>query len=137
MTSTISSDFESSDQVAWIGTAFSVALAAFTPLYGKLADIMGRRGANLTALGFFTLGNLGCGLSPNMICLIVSRAVVSLKALSRNKAEPYVKAGMGAGGVFTTAAIVGNDLTPLRNRALLQGAANIFYGASPFRLGAS
>jgi MFS family permease len=112
MLSEISSSFESSDQVSWIGTAFSLTLASCTPIYGRLCDIIGRRAANLTALGLFTVGNLSCGLAPNMTWLILSRAV----------------AGAGAGGIFSTASIVANDLIPLRKRALVQGFANLFYG---------
>lgn len=40
-------------QSSWLGTAYLLGLTALTPLYGRLALVMGRKGAMLLALGFF------------------------------------------------------------------------------------
>jgi MFS family permease len=71
----ISSEFKSSNQASWLGTAFLLATCTFTPLYGRLCNVMGRRGANHVALVFSGLGTLGCGLSTTMPLLIASRFV--------------------------------------------------------------
>jgi MFS family permease len=55
--------------------SYLLATCTFTPLYGRLCDVMGRRGANQTAVLFAGLGTLACGLSPNMNFLIAARFV--------------------------------------------------------------
>lgn len=52
-----------------------LATCTFTPLYGRLCNVMGRRGANQTAMLFAGLGTIACGLSPNMNLLIAARFV--------------------------------------------------------------
>ncbi len=39
----ISSSFGSSNQSSWLGTSYLLSTATFTPLYGRLSDILGRR----------------------------------------------------------------------------------------------
>ncbi|KAK4054525.1 AAA ATPase midasin [Microbotryomycetes sp. JL201] len=80
--------------------------------YGRLADIIGRRYASLTSLTMFTIGTFGCGVSPSLTWLIVSRCV----------------AGMGGGGMMAVSSIIASDLVPLKRRGLTQGIANLFYG---------
>ncbi|KAF9780435.1 vacuolar amino acid permease [Thelephora terrestris] len=109
----ISSEFNKSHQISWVGTAYLLATCAFTPLYGRLSDAMGRRGANQTAVLFAALGTLACGLSPSMNFIIAARFF----------------AGIGGGGIFTTAAIITSDMFSLRSRGLAQSISNIFTGA--------
>ena len=45
------------------------------PLYGRLCNVMGRRGANQLAVASAAFGTLACGLSQNMEMLIVARFV--------------------------------------------------------------
>jgi MFS family permease len=54
---------------------YLLATCSFTPLYGRLCNVLGRKGANQTALFFAGLGVLMCGLSTNMETLIVARFV--------------------------------------------------------------
>ncbi|PVG04173.1 MFS general substrate transporter [Serendipita vermifera] len=81
----ISNDFGQSHKASYIGTSYLLSICCFTPLYGRLSDILGRKGALLLALSFFTLGTLGCGLAPSMGTFIASRFL----------------AGMGGGGIMT------------------------------------
>lgn len=73
--SSISSEFNSSHQASWLGTAYLLATCTFTPLYGRLSNAMGRRGANQLALAFTAIGTLGCGLSKDMWSLVFFRFV--------------------------------------------------------------
>ena len=75
--------FNRSNQSSYIGTAYLLSVCCFTPLYGRLSDILGRKGAMLLALSFFGLGTLLCGVAPSMNVLIAARAI----------------AGMGGGGL--------------------------------------
>ncbi|KAJ1027849.1 hypothetical protein NDA13_003302 [Ustilago tritici] len=110
--SSISSSFNASEQEQWLGSAYLLSVACFTPLYGRMTDIIGRKNCMFTALTFFTTGTVLCGLSTSMNMLIFARAL----------------AGMGGGGLTTTTSIVLSDLVPLKNRGLLQGLTNIIFG---------
>lgn len=112
MVGPISSSFQSSNQISWLGTSYLLALATTTPLYGKLSDIIGRRYASLIAIFLFTIGTLLCGLAKSMPMLIAARTL----------------AGCGGGGIMTISSIVASDIIPLKKRGLIQGIVNIFYG---------
>ncbi|KAF8343830.1 MFS general substrate transporter [Cantharellus anzutake] len=112
LVSSISSDFKSSHQGGWLGTSYLLATCSFNPLYGRLCDAMGRRGANQTALVLHALGILGCGLSRNMNTLIAARFL----------------AGIGGGGLATTSQIIVSDMYSVRERGLATGVASVFNG---------
>ncbi|KZT74098.1 MFS general substrate transporter [Daedalea quercina L-15889] len=106
----ISSEFDKSHQAHWLGTAYLLATSTFTPLYGRLCNVMGRRDANQMAVYFAALGTAACGFSGNMEWLIAARFL----------------SGLGGGGIFTTATIVTSDMYSLRSRGLTQGIASVF-----------
>ncbi|GJJ15436.1 hypothetical protein Clacol_009714 [Clathrus columnatus] len=108
----ISSEFHASNQASWLGTSYLLATCTFSPLYGHLSDILGRRGANQTAIVFAGVGTLLCGLSPNFLTLIVSRFIT----------------GIGGGGVLMLAAIVTADMFSARERGLVLGISQVFTG---------
>ncbi|KIK08399.1 hypothetical protein K443DRAFT_1497 [Laccaria amethystina LaAM-08-1] len=108
----IGSEFNASNQSSYIGTSYLLSVCCFTPLYGRLSDVLGRKGAMLLALSLFGTGTVLCGVAPSMNALIAARAI----------------AGMGGGGVMTVASITVTDLIPLKQRGLYQGMANILYG---------
>ncbi|EIN10661.1 vacuolar amino acid permease [Punctularia strigosozonata HHB-11173 SS5] len=111
--SPIGSYFNKSNQASYIGTSYLLSVCCFTPLYGRLSDILGRKGAMLLGLTFFGLGTIACGLAPSMEALIAARAV----------------AGMGGGGsVHSVSSVAVTDLIPLKQRGLYQGMANILFG---------
>jgi MFS family permease len=64
--------------VAWMVTAYLVASTASTPLWGKIADARGRRGALFAALGLFALGSAICALGADMGQLVGGRAIQGL-----------------------------------------------------------
>jgi hypothetical protein len=51
--SPIGSYFEKSHQASYLGTSYLLSVCCFTPLYGRLSDILGRKGAMLLALALF------------------------------------------------------------------------------------
>src|SRR6202451_3967452 len=59
----------------WLITSFLIASTALTPLYGKFADIHGRRAALLIALGVYMAGSLLAASSTSMLMLIGGRVV--------------------------------------------------------------
>ncbi|KAJ6477117.1 MFS general substrate transporter [Mycena vitilis] len=108
--STIGSSLESMQLSSWIGTSYLLTFCGFTPLYGRLANVFGRRPSILFASAAFGLGTVLCGFATDMFQLILFRAI----------------AGVG-GGMTVVGSIIISDSVPLRNRALYQGIANITF----------
>ena len=84
----------------WLITAFLISSTALTPLYGKFADIHGRRSAMLIGIAVYMTGSLICAASPNMLMLICGRVVQ----------------GCGAGGLTVTANMILGDIAPPKDR---------------------
>src|SRR6266702_804894 len=97
---TIGRDLGEVHNLPWLITAFLIASTALTPLYGKFADIRGRRAAMLIGLVVYMVGSLLCAASPNMLTLICSRVVQ----------------GCGAGGLVVTANMVLGDIAAPKER---------------------
>ncbi|SPO23503.1 related to multidrug resistance protein [Ustilago trichophora] len=112
--SSISSSFKASEKSGWLSTSYLLSVCAFSSIYGRLSDIIGRKGALLVALTFFTTGTCLCAVAKSMDALLVARFV----------------AGIGGGGLLTTSSICMTDLVPLRQRGLWQGITNILFGSA-------
>ncbi|PPQ73575.1 hypothetical protein CVT24_007461 [Panaeolus cyanescens] len=112
MLPSISSEFNKSNEASWVGTSYLLATCTFTPLYGRLCNVMGRSAANQSAVVFAAAGIMACGLSNSMQMLIISRFI----------------SGMGGGGIFTTSSIITSDMYSLRHRSFVQSLGGIFYG---------
>ncbi|KAL7420640.1 hypothetical protein Q5752_004591 [Cryptotrichosporon argae] len=108
----ISSSFLASNLASWLGTAYLLSVCCFTPIYGRLCNILGRQTSMLIALGFFSLGNVLCAVAPSMEVLIAARAV----------------AGIGGGGLTSVASTIMSDLVPISHRGIFQGYGNILFG---------
>ncbi|KAF7314937.1 Vacuolar amino acid permease [Mycena indigotica] len=106
----ISSEFQKFHQASWLGTANFLASCTFTPLYGRLCNVLGRRRAYQLAIVLTGAGAVGCGLAQSMEGLIAARFI----------------AGMGGGGVFTASTIIVSDMYSLRERGLVQALASVF-----------
>src|SRR5262245_2809396 len=64
----------------WVFSAYLLSSTAVGPLYGKLADLIGRRPTYFIGLTMFLAGSLICGVAPSMGVLIAGRAVQGLGA---------------------------------------------------------
>src|SRR6266511_5923300 len=71
----IATDLGSLSDVSWVVTAYIVAAAATTPLWGKLGDRHGRKRLLETALVLFISASALCGAAQNITMLIVVRAI--------------------------------------------------------------
>ena len=109
----IATDFNRLDLASWISTAFFLAMSSCQPLYGKLSDIFGRKACIIWAFCVFAIGNLFCGLAPNMESFIAARIVQ----------------GCGGAGVGTLTTVLISDVIPLRERAPWQGYLNLINAA--------
>src|SRR5579875_3516764 len=65
---------------SWVFASFLLAQTATTMVFGKLADIFGRRPILLVGTAIFLVGSLLCGLATSMPVLIGFRLLQGLGA---------------------------------------------------------
>ena len=75
---TIGREFGDTEHLSWLITAYLLASTAIGPLYGKIADIHGRRFTLRIAIIVYMTGSLVCALAPNMLVLILARGLHGL-----------------------------------------------------------
>ncbi|MFQ6326836.1 MDR family MFS transporter [Nocardia sp. CWNU-33] len=102
---TITSNLGGFNQFPWLFSIYLLAQAVTVPVYGKLADTVGRKPVILFGIAVFALGSLLCGLATSMLGLIVFRAVQ----------------GIGAGAIQPMTMTIAGDLYTLSERAKVQG----------------
>jgi MFS family permease len=80
--------------VSWVAVAYLLAMAAFLPIFGRLADMVGRKLLYTGGFLIFVLGSALCGLAPNLPVLIAFRVVQAIGAalLSANSVAIVVAA---------------------------------------------
>lgn len=91
--------------LSWVVTAYTLATAASTPIWGKLGDLYGRKGMFLTAIVIFLAGSVTSGAAQTMGQLIGFRALQ----------------GLGAGGLLVGVMAIIGELIPPRERGRYQG----------------
>lgn len=112
---TIGSELGDLEHLPWVVTAYLLSATAVTPLYGKLADIIGRRTTLLTAIVVFIVGSALCALAPTMWILILARFIQ----------------GLGGGGLIALGQTVVGDIIPPRERMRYQAYfASVFVTSS-------
>src|ERR671932_2956681 len=62
-------------QFPWIFSIYLLTQAVTVPLYGKFADVIGRKPVLLLGIGLFVLGSVVCGAAWSMPALIAGRAL--------------------------------------------------------------
>ena len=102
---TIATDLGRLADVSWVTSAYVVAAAASTPLWGKLGDRLGRKRLLEISLILFLASSAVCGVAQSITWLIVSRTVQ----------------GVAAGGLMTLAMAAVGDLVSPRERGRYQG----------------
>src|SRR3954466_9866194 len=98
----------------WLFSTYLLAQAVTVPVYGKLADVFGRKPVMLFGIGLFFVGSVLCGVAWNMGALIAFRAVQ----------------GLGAGAVHQMSMTIVGDLYSLEERAKVQGYIASVWGIS-------
>ncbi|HXM03365.1 MAG TPA: MFS transporter, partial [Chthoniobacterales bacterium] len=109
---TIGSSLGNAEYLSWIVTAYLLTATAATPLYGKLADIRGRRPVIFGAIGIFVAGSVVSALAGSMLTLIIGRAIQ----------------GIGGGGLGALAMTVIGDVVAPRERGRYQGYISGMWG---------
>jgi EmrB/QacA subfamily drug resistance transporter len=102
---------------ALFGWVFSIYLLAQTvtiPIYGKLADMFGRKPVLIAGTSIFLLGSVASALAWNMVTLIAFRGLQ----------------GLGAGSIMATVNTLAGDLYSTEERARIQGWLSSVWGIS-------
>ncbi len=108
---TIGRDLNDIHNLPWLITVFLLASTACMPLYGKIADIHGRRPVLCVAIVIHFAGSLICALSPSMAVLIFGRIVQ----------------GIGAAGLTSIPVVVLGDVAAPKDRGKYAGYFAIVY----------
>src|SRR5690554_1974799 len=90
---------------SWVFSSYLLMQAVTTPIFGKLADLFGRKPVFIGGVTVFLIGALLCGLAESM------GALVSFRILQ----------GIGAGAVLPMSATIAGDLYTVRERGRIQG----------------
>jgi EmrB/QacA subfamily drug resistance transporter len=92
-------------QYAWVFTAYMLAATITVPIYGKLADLYGRKPILQIGLALFLVGSVASGAASTITQLIVFRGLQ----------------GLGAGAMQSLAITIAGDIYTLEQRAKVQG----------------
>ncbi len=99
-------------QVGWVFSIYLLAQTVTIPIYGKLADLYGRKPILVIGVIVFLIGSLLSAMSWNMVALIAFRAVQ----------------GIGAGSIGATVNTVAGDMYSVEERGRIQGYLSSVWG---------
>ena len=101
--------------LAWVFAAYMLTQAVTIPIYGRLADLYGRKRILFIGFTIFLVGSLLCGLAPSMLMLVIFRAVQ----------------GIGAGAILPVTLTIVGDAYPSIERVKVQPhIASVYAGSS-------
>lgn len=90
---------------SWVFSSFLLTQTAMTVVFGKLADLYGRKPVVLVGIAIFLLGSILAGFAWSMPAMIVFRLIQ----------------GIGAGAIQPVTLTIVADLYPARERGKVQG----------------
>jgi EmrB/QacA subfamily drug resistance transporter len=99
---------------AWVFSGYVLAQAVTIPIYGKLADLYGRKPVLVVGTLIFLVGSILSGIAWSMVALIAFR----------------VLQGLGAGAIQPVVTTLAGDLYTLQERARVQGFISSVWGIS-------
>jgi EmrB/QacA subfamily drug resistance transporter len=99
---------------SWVFSAYLLTSTTTVPIYGKLADLFGRKPLFLFGVALFLIGSIASGAAQSMEQLVVFRAIQ----------------GLGAGAVLPLVLTIIGDIFALEERARVQGLFSGVWGIS-------
>ena len=110
----IASDLGGFSRYSWVFSSYLLMSTVTVLVYGKLADLFGRKPILFIGLTIFLIGSILCGFAVSMEQLIVFRLVQ----------------GLGAGAVMPIATTIVGDIYTTEERAKVQGYLSSVWGIS-------
>ena len=99
---------------AWVFSIYLLTSTVAMPVYGRLADIYGRRRMLLIGIAVFLTGAVACAFARSMPQLIAARGLQ----------------GLGAAGLIPISMTVAADIYSIEERARIQGVFSAVWGFS-------
>jgi len=109
---TIVADLGGFHLFSWAFAAFLLTQAVSIPIYGRLADLYGRKPVFFAGTSLFLVASLLCGLASGMASFIIFRALQ----------------GIGAGAIQPVATTIVGDIYTPAERARVQGYLSGVFG---------
>lgn len=97
---------------AWVFTVYLLTMTVSVPIYGKLADLYGRKPVMLVSIALFLMGSMASGQARTIGQLIAFRTLQ----------------GAGAGGMQPMALTIVGDIYTLEQRGRMQGIFGAVWG---------
>lgn len=111
---TIIADLGGFSHFGWVFSIYLLTQAVTVPLYGRLADMWGRKTLFFIGVSLFLSGSVLCGFAHSMTWLIVFRAFQ----------------GLGAGAIMPLTTTIVADIYAPRERASVQGWLSSVWGVA-------
>lgn len=111
----IGEDLRARDGIEWVVTAYLLAVCASQPATGWLADRFGRKPMFLLALTWFTVASVLCALAPNLLTLVLFRALQ----------------GLGGGAIMPIGMAMGLSFFPAENKGRAMAIWGVASMAAP------
>jgi MFS family permease len=113
----MAASFGEVQRISWVVVGYLVANTIAAPVYGRLADMFGRRQLMQMAIGLFCAASVLCALSTSLPMLVLARLLQ----------------GLGGGGLMTLSQALIGERVPARQRGHFQGyLAAVIVFASTF-----
>jgi len=97
---------------SWVFSAYQISFVVTTPIFGRLADLYGRKRIYLIGILTFIGASLLCGVARSMGALVLFRLIQ----------------GIGGGAVLPIALTIIADLFPIEQRLRIQGLFSGVWG---------
>lgn len=110
----IVADLQNFSLYSWVFSAYLLSSSATMLIFGKLADIYGRRPIYVYGICIFLIGSTLAGFSNSMLMLIIARFIQ----------------GVGAGALVPIATTIVGDIYTKEERAKVQGYLSAVWGIS-------
>lgn len=101
---------------SWLFSIYLLIQTITIPIYGKLADLFGRKPILIFGIIVFLIGSAACAGAWNMVSLIGFRGLQAI----------------GAGAIMATVNTIAADIYTLEERAKIQGWLSSVWGVSAF-----
>ena len=111
---TIIAELGGFSQFGWVFSIYLLTQAVSVPLYGRLADLYGRKLMFFIGTAIFLIGSVLCGFAHSMTWLILFRAFQ----------------GLGAGAIMPLSSTIVADIYSPRERASVQGWLSSVWGVA-------